>query len=191
MGYNTWYDMGCDVNAASVMAVADAMVALGLPALGYSYVNLDDCWAASQRASNGSIVPDPAAFPDGIQPLAAYIHSKGLKFGLFTDRGNTTCSGRTGSGGHEELDAATFAAWGVDFVKEASCNASEALDDAVLEFSNMRNALLQSGRPVYLSLCCGCVPLLPQPMSYHQRCCIQARSPGTAPWAGAWQTGGA
>ena len=102
--------------------VADAMVAQKLPALGYKYLSLDDCWAKSRDPKTGVIIPDPVAFPDGMKPVADYVHSKGLLFGVYTDRGEKTCVGRPGSQGFEELDANTYAAWGVDYVKEgASC----------------------------------------------------------------------
>ena len=119
MGYNTWDDFRCGgINASNLHKVADAMVAQGLPALGYRYVSLDDCWAKARDQETGVIIPDPAAFPDGMKAVADYIHSKGLLFGIYTDRGQRTCVGRPGSYGYEELDAKTYASWGVDYVKE-------------------------------------------------------------------------
>ena len=85
----------------------------GLPALGYKYLSLDDCWARSRDPVTGVIQPDPKAFPDGMKKVADYVHSKGLLFGIYTDRGEKTCVGRPGSFGYEKLDAQTYASWGV------------------------------------------------------------------------------
>jgi len=153
MGYNTWNDFRCtNLSAANVMAVADKMVELGLHQAGYEYVNIDDCWSVG-RMANGTLIADPVAFPDGMKAVADYVHSKGMKFGIYTDRGNLTCQGRPGSGGYEGIDAETFASWGVDYVKEDSCNATQDHGIAFLEYGNMRNALNQTGRPIYFSLC--------------------------------------
>ncbi len=82
------------------------------------YVNIDDCWASSRNTTGDNrIIPDPAAFPNGMKAVADYVHSKGLKFGIYTDRGDKTCSGRPGSSGTETIDAQTFADWGIDYVK--------------------------------------------------------------------------
>ena len=99
----------------------DTIISTGLSKAGYEYVNLDDCWAGS-RMSNGSVVPDPKAFPNGIAPLADYAHSKGLKFGVYSDAGNKTCAGRPGSLGYETQDADSYALWGVDYLKYDNCN---------------------------------------------------------------------
>ena len=127
-------------------------MAAGFPALGYEYFNLDDCWAKG-RASDGTILADPAVFPSGIESFAAYVHGKGLKFGVYTDRGPKTCGGRPGAGGHVAQDAATFAAWGVDYLKEDSCNAPTDHASAFAEYGQMRDALNQTGRPIVFSLC--------------------------------------
>jgi alpha-galactosidase len=108
MGYNTWDDFRCGgINASNLMKVADAMVAQQLPELGYRYVSMDDCWAKSRDPTTGVIRPDPKAFPDGMKAVADYVHSKGLLFGVYTDRGEHTCVGRPGSQGYEALDAKT------------------------------------------------------------------------------------
>ena len=113
MGFSTWNRFGGNVNDKLLREVADAMVANGLRDAGYTYVNLDDGWALN-RSSNGTIVADPALFPLGIKAVADYVHSKGLKFGLYTARGSRTCMGRPGSDLHENIDAETYASWGVD-----------------------------------------------------------------------------
>jgi alpha-galactosidase len=135
---NTWDSFRCAYNESDVTATIDAVTKLGLARFGYSYFNLDDCWAASRSAS-GVVQPDPAKasflgglffslswltgggqFPRGMAYLALYAHQNGLKFGLYTDRGNKTCAGRPGTLGYETLDARTYAGWGVDYLKGAT-----------------------------------------------------------------------
>jgi len=153
MGYNTWNDFRCSgITAQHVQQVADKIVSLGLDAVGYEYVNIDDCWATS-RGSDGRLVPDPTAFPNGMKVVADYVHSKGLKFGIYTDRGDKTCAGRPASGGHETIDAQTFADWGVDYLKEDSCNAPGDHQIAFNQYGSMRDALNKTGREIYFSLC--------------------------------------
>lgn len=153
MGYNTWNDYECAVTEDDVKKSADALVNLGLAKLGYKYVNLDDCWAKG-RDSNGVVYADPVTFPSGLKALADYVHSKGLLFGTYTDRGVLTCAKRPGSYGYEELDAQTYASWGVDYLKEDSCY-SISFDEqlAFEEYGRMRDALNKTGRPIYFSLC--------------------------------------
>jgi len=109
-------------------------------------------WAKG-RYSNGTVYPDPVAFPQGIKPIADYVHSLGLKFGIYSDRGTLTCAGRPGSQGYESIDARTYASWGVDYLKEDSCNASDDHDTAFQQYGTMRDALAATGRPIYFSLC--------------------------------------
>ncbi|KAH3756477.1 glycoside hydrolase family 27 protein [Pelomyxa schiedti] len=154
MGFNTWYGYECSylMNENIVKESADIMVKTGLAELGYVYVNLDDCFI-SKRDANGVLQADPLTFPSGMKSLADYIHSLGLKFGLYTDRGNNTCAGRPGSGGYETIDAQTYSSWGVDFVKEDSCYASQDHETAFYEYGLMRDALNETGRPMLFSLC--------------------------------------
>merc|ERR1740121_843530 len=154
MGYNTWNDFRCDgIKAENVQKDADAIVAHGLDKVGYEYVNIDDCWAVSRNETTGVIVEDPEAFPEGMKAVADYVHSKGLKFGIYTDRGSYTCVGRPGSQGYEQVDAQTYASWGVDFLKEDSCNAPTDHSEAFDQYSLMRDALNATGRPIYFALC--------------------------------------
>jgi len=154
MGYNTWNDLDCaGVSAEAIMKAADALLSQGLAAAGYAYVVVDDCWSKERDPYTGRLVPDPAAFPSGIRPVADYIHGRGLKFGLYTDRGTYTCEGRPGSEGKEALDAATFAAWGVDFLKEDSCNAPTDHGVAVQQYASMRDGLNASARPIHFAIC--------------------------------------
>jgi len=154
MGWNSWYDVLCssDMNEKTIRATADAMVATGLSKLGYQYINLDDCWAGG-RTSEGRVYPEAKRFPSGMKALADYVHSKGLKFGVYTDRGTFTCAGRPGSENHEEVDAQTYADWGVDYVKEDSCYATQDHVTAIYQYGKMRDALNETERPIYFSLC--------------------------------------
>jgi len=154
MGYNTWNDLGCaGMGAVGMMRAADALLSQGLAQLGYTYVIADDCWTRERNAYTGRLVPDPVAFPGGMQPVADYLHSRGLKFGLYTDRGSSTCEGRPGSEGNEALDAATFASWGVDYLKEDSCNAATDHGVAVQQYASMRDGLAATARPIHFALC--------------------------------------
>ena len=153
MGWNDWYQYGCGVTQAEVLANAKALVSSGLAALGYDYVNLDDCWMAQQRAANGQLQADPTRFPNGIPWLAAQLHAMGLKLGLYESFGNTTCQGRPGSYGHYQQDAQTFASWGVDFLKFDYCGVPPGTTSAQLEsdYQQMSNDLLATGHHIVFS----------------------------------------
>jgi alpha-galactosidase len=150
MGWNSWNKFACQIDEAKVRATADAIVASGMRDAGYSYVVIDDCWQGA-RDGDGFITADAAKFPSGIAALATYVHARGLKFGIYSDAGAKTCGGRPGSQGHEYQDAATYARWGVDYLKYDWCdtgtrNAEEA-------YRTMAAALAATGRPILLSLC--------------------------------------
>jgi len=150
MGWNSWNKYGCDVSEKLLMGMADAMVSSGMQDAGYEYLVIDDCWQVS-RDENGEIVVDKDRFPHGIKYLADYIHSKGLKFGIYSCAGTKTCAGRPGGCGHEYQDARTYARWGVDYLKYDWCNTST--QDAKASYTTMRDALYATGRPVVFSLC--------------------------------------
>ncbi len=150
MGWNSWNKFGCNVSDKLIREMADAMVSSGMQAAGYQYVNIDDCWQVS-RDAQGTIVADPQRFSSGMKALADYIHTKGLKLGLYTDAGTGTCEKRPGSLNHEVQDAKTYASWGIDYVKIDWCN-SEGLDPEV-QYAKLRDALAQSGRPIVFSIC--------------------------------------
>jgi len=153
MGYNSWYDLMGDLNEQNLKETAQAMVDLGLVKIGYEYFNLDDIWAKGRNA-DGTIYADSTKFPSkSLKPLADFVHSKGMKFGTYTDRGTKTCGGRPGSQGYETLDAKVYAEWGVDYVKEDSCHASGDHDTAFKQYAAMRDGLNATGRPIYFSLC--------------------------------------
>lgn len=150
MGWNSWNKFACDVDENLIKATADAMVATGLRDAGYQYVVIDDCWHG-ERDSLGFIQADPQRFPSGMKALVDYVHSKGLKFGIYSDAGWKTCGGRPGSRGHEYQDAMSYASWGVDYLKYDWCN-TEALN-AEGAYLTMRDALYAAGRPIVFSLC--------------------------------------
>uniref|UniRef100_A0A804Q6E6 Alpha-galactosidase n=1 Tax=Zea mays TaxID=4577 RepID=A0A804Q6E6_MAIZE len=152
MGWNSWNHFQCDINEAVVRSTADALVAIGLAKAGYTYVNLDDCWADSERTKEGYMVANPKTFPSGIKALADYVHSKGLKLGIYSSAGTRTCSNRMpGSLGYEERDAKMFASWGVDYLKYDNCYRDGTPE--TVRFGRMSRALVNSGRPIFYSLC--------------------------------------
>jgi alpha-galactosidase len=155
MGFNNWNATHCgaDFNEAMVKGMADLFVSSGLKDAGYQYVNLDDCWALPQRDAMGKLVPDPARFPNGIKAVADYVHSKGLKLGIYTSAGTKTCNsaGFPGGLGHEESDAQQFADWGVDYLKYDNCNNQNV--PALERYTKMRDALKKTGRAIVYSIC--------------------------------------
>jgi alpha-galactosidase len=150
MGWNSWNHFGCNVSESLIRETADSIASSGMRDAGYKYVVIDDCWQVS-RGADGVIVADPVRFRHGIRALADYVHSKGLKFGIYTDAGTKTCQGRPGTYGHEEQDARTYADWHVDYVKEDWCNATGL--DAPTQYAKFRDALAHVGRPIVLSIC--------------------------------------
>jgi len=155
MGWNSWNVWGCAVDDAKVRAAADAMVESGLAAKGYQYINIDDCWQA-RRDENGEILTNEK-FPD-MKALADYVHSKGLKIGIYSGPGPRTCAGYTGSIGHEEQDAKTYARWGFDYLKYDWCSYGEVVPNNSLPelkkpYAIMRDGLANSGRDIVYSLC--------------------------------------
>src|SRR4051794_17497858 len=128
-----------------------AMHTNGMQTAGYTYVNIDDCWMTHSRDSGGHLVPDPAKFPDGIKGTADYVHSLGLKLGIYEDAGTATCAGYPGSLGHESTDAQSFASWGVDYLKYDNCNNNGV--SAQSRYTAMRDALAATNRPILYSLC--------------------------------------
>ncbi len=155
MGFNNWNATHCgaDFNEAMVKGMADLFVSSGLKDAGYQYVNLDDCWALPQRDAMDKLVPDPARFPNGIKAVADYVHSKGLKLGIYTSAGTKTCNsaGFPGGLGHEESDAQQFADWGVDYLKYDNCNNQNV--PALERYTKMRDALKKTGRAIVYSIC--------------------------------------
>ncbi|WUV84556.1 NPCBM/NEW2 domain-containing protein [Streptomyces sp. NBC_01476] len=155
MGFNNWNSTHCraEFNESMVEGIADIFVSQGLKAAGYTYVNIDDCWALPDRNAQGNLVPDPVRFPHGIKAVADYVHSKGLKFGLYSSAGTKTCDsdGFPGGLGHEQQDANLWASWGVDYLKYDNCNNTGA--DAQARYKAMGDALKATGRPILYSIC--------------------------------------
>jgi alpha-galactosidase len=150
MGWNSWNHFACKVSDAMVRAQADALVSTGMKAAGYVYVNIDDCWQGT-RDPQGNIQPNEK-FPD-MKALGDYIHSKGLKFGIYSSPGPKTCAGYEGSLGHEEQDARTYASWGVDYLKYDKCSLTGDVNDQIAAYTKMHEALHRTGRPIFYSLC--------------------------------------
>jgi len=150
MGWNSWNKFACNVNEQVVRDTSDAMVASGMRDAGYQYVVIDDCWQGP-RDADGFITADPQRFPSGIKSLAEFVHSRGLKFGIYSDAGRLTCGGRPGSQGHEYQDALTYARWGVDYLKYDWCSTGDR--NAREAYAVMADALRQSGRPIVFSMC--------------------------------------
>ncbi len=150
MGFNTWNKFGCDVDETLIRQTADALVETGMRDAGYRYLVIDDCWQVD-RGPDGRIVADPKKFAGGMKALADYVHSKGLLFGLYTDIGPKTCAGRPASAGYFDIDAATYAEWGVDYIKVDWCNCDDL--HAPSEYARFRDALRKTGRPIVLSIC--------------------------------------
>ena len=151
MGWNSWNHFHCSINQTVIQETADVFISSGLNNFGYEYVNVDDCWAKS-RNSKGVIQPDPETFPD-FQGMIDNVHSKGLKFGLYSDAGNKTCQKRPGSLGYEQIDADTYAMWKVDYLKYDNCY-NDGISPEV-RYPRMRDALNATGRPIFYSLCEG------------------------------------
>ncbi|CAL9369347.1 hypothetical protein SUDANB1_00830 [Streptomyces sp. enrichment culture] len=159
LGWNSWNSFGCGITEAQVRQAADAMVSTGMKAAGYQYVVVDDCWFDPQRHAAGNLQANPTKFPSGMKALGDYIHSKGLKFGIYQAPNEKTCAqgvgtypGSTGSKDHEAQDAATFASWGVDYLKYDWCSGSGTLNEQIARFTLMRDALRATGRPIVYSI---------------------------------------
>ena len=150
MGWNSWNKFACNVSEDLIKSVADSVASNGMKDAGYQYIVIDDCWQVS-RDANGNIVPDAQRFPSGMKALGDYIHSKGLKFGIYSDAGAKTCQGRPASQGHEYQDARTYASWGIDYLKYDWCNTGTR--NAEEAYTTMRDALAAGGRPIVFSIC--------------------------------------
>lgn len=166
MGWNSWNTFRCNgVNEQLIRDTADSMVKSGMKAAGYEYVVVDDCWMNPERDEDGNLQANPETFPSGMKALGDYIHSKGLKFGIYEVPGEKTCAqigggfpGETGSKGHEQQDANQFAAWGVDYLKYDWCSREGNLQEQQERFALMRDALKNTDRPIVYSI---------NPNSYH------------------------
>ena len=151
MGWNSWNTFGPLVNEQIVLETADKFVELGLRDAGYEYIVIDDCWPAMERV-DGKLVPDPEKFPHGMKYVADYVHSKGLKFGIYSSASTRTCKGYPASFDHEFEDAKTFAEWGVDYLKYDYCYKPQSIDYQIL-YRRMGLALRSCGRDIVYAAC--------------------------------------
>jgi alpha-galactosidase len=152
MGWNSWNLVEAGVNDPLIREIADAMVSTGMIYAGYQYIIIDDFWVGGRNAEN-RLFPDTKRFPNGMKVLADYVHSKGLKLGIYSDAAEYTCGGVTASYGFEELDAQTFADWGIDYLKYDYCNAPEDVTTAFTRYKKMGDALKKTGRPIVYAIC--------------------------------------
>ncbi len=152
MGWNSWNFFEGKVSEQVIVDMADVMSTNGMKEAGYQYVIIDDYWVGGRDHEN-KLFPDVKRFPKGMKWLAGYVHGKGLKLGIYSDAASLTCGGVTASLGFEETDAATFAEWGVDYLKYDYCNAPEDVSTAFTRYSKMGNALKKCSRPVVFAIC--------------------------------------
>ena len=152
MGWNSWNTFGPDISDKLIRETADAMIEGGYLDAGYEYLVIDDCWSERERDENGRLVPDHIKFPNGMKAVADYVHSKGLKFGMYSCAGTRTCANYPGSFDHEFVDAQTFAEWGVDFLKYDFCFFPKSAN-CIQRYHTMSMALKASGRDILFSAC--------------------------------------
>jgi len=160
MGWNSWNCLRTSITEEKIKSIADAMVSTGMKDAGYEYIVIDDGWMTGERDQDGHIVVDSLKFPNGMKALADYIHSLGLKFGIYSSPGCYTCQKLMGSLGHEQIDANDYAEWGVDFLKYDWCKYPNTMQEAKLTsqtdcrgaFELMRDCLYKTGRPIVLSI---------------------------------------
>ncbi len=152
MGWMSWNQFGPEVSDPLVREMADAMVTSGMKAAGYEYLCIDDLWHGG-RGMDGTLYPDAKRFPHGIKAVADYVHSKGLKLGIYSDAAEKTCGKQPGSFGYEEKDAQSFAIWEIDYLKYDYCFAPEDTETAIRRYSAMIQALRKTGRPIVFSVC--------------------------------------
>jgi alpha-galactosidase len=152
MGWNSWNTFQTNISDSLVRGIADVLVSSGMKDAGYTYLVLDDGWMAMERDNvTGNLVPDPKKFPDGMKVLVDYVHSKGLKFGLYNCAGTKTCAGYPGTRGYEYQDARFYASLGIDYLKFDWCNTNGI--NAKEAYNTMSKALKTAGRPIVFSLC--------------------------------------
>jgi len=152
MGWNSWNTFEVNINEDLVKKTADIIVSSGLKDAGYEYIVLDDGWMVKDhRDKNGDLVPDPVKFPHGMKALIDYVHSKGLKFGLYNCAGTQTCAGYPGTRGYEYQDARFYANLGIDFLKYDWCNTNGI--NATEAYTTMSKALKAAGKPIVFSIC--------------------------------------
>jgi alpha-galactosidase len=150
LGWNSWNKFACKINEELIRETADAMVDRGMKDAGYQYINIDDCWHG-ERDTLGFIHENKKRFPSGMKALSDYVHARGLKLGIYSDAGTSTCAGYPGSVNYEYQDAVTYANWGIDYLKYDWCHTKGL--SAQTAYTTMRDALRKAGRPMLFSLC--------------------------------------
>ena len=153
LGFNAWNVFACAVNETVMYKTMDAFVSLGLRDAGYRYVSVDDCWVSSRDPVTSKPVADPRTFPSGMAALAAYAHDRNLSFGLYSSNSPTTCAGRPGSFGYEDIDARTYSEWQIDLLKYDNCGSQSQIGPPEHGYAVMRDALNATGRPIVFSAC--------------------------------------
>ena len=152
MGWMTWNYFGENISERLIHEIADAMESSGMVKAGYHYLMIDDGWQGG-RDNKNNIIPEAKKFPSGIKALADYVHTKGIKLGIYSDAAQLTCANYTASLGFEEQDAKTFAAWGIDYLKYDYCNAPPDSATAKIRYKTMADALRKSGRDIAFGIC--------------------------------------
>ncbi len=152
MGWMSWNQFGSKINEDLLKEIADAIVDSGMRDVGYQYIFIDDHWHGT-RDADGIIHPDPNKFPSGMKALADYVHSKGLKLGIYSDAAAKTCGGEPGSYGYEENDAKTYAAWEMDYLKYDYCGAPRDQETAIKRYTAMSEALKATDRTIVFGVC--------------------------------------
>lgn len=152
MGWNSWNTFYDQVTEDLIISTADAMVDFELHKAGYEYIIIDDCWSARERDSEGHLQPDPDKFPHGMKAVSDYVHSKGLKLGIYSCCGVHTCAGYPGSFEHEFEDARQFAEWGIDYLKYDNCFHPATISSEGL-YRRMNMALRSCGRDIVFAVC--------------------------------------
>jgi len=151
MGWNSWNTFQTNIDEPLLKGMVDTYVSSGMKDAGYTYFVLDDGWMARERDKDGNLVADPKKFPNGMKEFADYVHSKGLKFGIYNCAGTKTCAGYPGTHGYEYQDARLYASWGVDYLKFDWCYADGI--NAIDAYKTMSKAIRAAGRPMIFSLC--------------------------------------
>jgi alpha-galactosidase len=152
VGWNSWNAFEKDIDENKIKQIADIMVSSGMRDAGYKYLVLDDAWMAAERNEKGQLVADSIKFPGGMKAVGDYIHSKGLKYGIYECRGDLTCQNLPGSFEHEDIDMQSFADWGVDYIKLDACFAKKNGRLSSEDFDVYHKAILKTGRPMILSI---------------------------------------
>ena len=160
MGWNSWNTLGTNINEQVIKEIADTMIETGLKDAGYEYLCIDDCWSENERGQDGRLTADPEKFPNGMKAVADYVHSKGLKFGMYTSSGHRMCMGAAASYDYEFEDVDTFASWDVDLLKYDFCHRPAALS---AEYTYRRMGAALASLISRAVACCAVLFLLQKP----------------------------